>query len=94
MIARMPSLVILNSISMANGSSSPGLYSSLNSSWITVRCLPNCASWSSLMSSCPSGTWFEVARTAYEPLGFNKISSGIECASGLVTRSSPSCVLT
>ena len=37
LIARTLSLVILNSISMANGSSGAGLYSTANRSWITVR---------------------------------------------------------
>ena len=37
LIARMFSLVILNSIYMAKGSPEPGLYSFLKSSWITSR---------------------------------------------------------
>ena len=37
LIARMFSLVILNSISMANGSPGPGLYSPAKWSWITSR---------------------------------------------------------
>ena len=38
LIASTLPLVILNSISMANGSPAPGLYSFLNSSWMTPRC--------------------------------------------------------
>ena len=41
LIARMLSLVILNSISMANGSPAAGSYSSSNSSWTTSRCSLN-----------------------------------------------------
>ena len=41
LIARMLSLVILNSISMANGSPAAGSYSSANSSWTTSRCSLN-----------------------------------------------------
>ena len=39
MIARMSSLVILNSISMAKGSSELGVYSPSKWSWMVLRCL-------------------------------------------------------
>ena len=63
LIARMSSLVILNSISMANGSSGAGLYSPSKWSWIVVRCCARCPIWASLMSSSPRPTRLEVDRT-------------------------------
>ena len=44
LIASLLSLVILNSISMANGSPDSGLYNPSKWSWITVRCWLNCVS--------------------------------------------------
>ena len=61
-MARTSPLVILNSISMANGSPDGGAYSDLKRLWIVVRRRASRLSWVSLMSSSPAATWLEVAR--------------------------------
>ena len=91
--ARMLSLVILNSISMAKGSLALGRYSLLNRSWTVVRCRRNWSIWPALIKSVPGSTRLEAARTYHEPLRATRSSSGTEWAGGLVIRSSPSWVL-
>ena len=55
---------------------------------------PNCPIWVSLIRSVPGSTRLEVASTCQAPLPVTRSSSGTEWDWGLVTRSSPSCVLT
>ena len=65
MIARISSLVILNSISMANSSPDSIPYRPSNSRCTTVRYVRSCSICSLLRRSVHGGMWLEVERTVY-----------------------------
>ena len=94
LIARTSSLVILNSISMANGSPGPGLYSASKWSWMVVRC---CAQLHELGVAHQQSSRLHQVRSGRrgschpEATAAPRAPSGVR---GLVTRSSPTCVLT
>ena len=98
LIASAPAAVTLNSISIANSSSSPTAYSVAKCAWMRPSAVRNSAVCASPSTRAPSATRFERATTvvvnsspAPAP---SSSSSGTAADDGLVTSSSPTWALT